>query len=152
MSSTAATIDNKQLAGTQLDGVGESEQPPSIGDLIAKYSAVDAELDAIEEQAKQLRIKRESVKLAIKITLDLGGVDKASAHGITVSIREKWRAKYTPELWPGVVEWAITHGHSHIVQRRLTDAAVMELVDNGVILPDGLSVESFKDLDVRRTK
>lgn len=146
----SATIENAQhRANTSTQA---HDTAPSIGDLIANYSVLDTMLDELEERAKQLRIKREAVKLAIKINLDLGGVDKASAHGLTVSIREKWRAKYDPEKWPGVVAWAIGEGHAQIVQRRLTDAAVMELVDNGVPLPDGLSVEPYKDLDVRRTK
>lgn len=153
MSSTASTSTasiDAQPAGSEHGRLLRGKQ--SVGDLIKLYVDTDAQLDTLEEQAKELRVKREGIKHAIKITLDADGVDRASAHGLTVSLREKWRAKYIPDLWQRVVAWAISEGHSQIVQRRLTDAAVMELVDNGVPLPEGLSVEPFTDLDVRRTK
>jgi hypothetical protein len=38
------------------------------------------------------------------------------------------------------------------VQRRLTDAKVLELVRNGVALPWGLEVESYRDIQVRRVR
>lgn len=129
-----------------------TQASPSIGDLIKMYADADAALDAVEAQAKKLRETRDAVKLGIKITMKESGVDRTSAHGLTVSLREKWRAKYTPELWDSVVKWAMDTGHLQVVQRRITDAAVMELVDNGVPLPEGLSVDSYEDLDVRRTK
>ncbi len=76
---------------------------------------------------------------------------KTGIAGLTLTVNRKWYAKYDPALWPVIVEWAGTQGMSHLVQRRLNDKAVMELVDSGKGLPAGLGVESVLDLQFRRS-
>lgn len=76
----------------------------------------------------------------------------AKAGGITVTVRQKWRAKYAPEQWASIVAWAGETGNSHLIQRRLSDKPVMELLDAGVSLPEGLTVEAYKDIDFRRDR
>jgi len=40
---------------------------------------------------------------------------------------------------------------TYLIQRRLNDSKVLELVDNGVPLPDGLTIEGYDDLAFRRS-
>jgi hypothetical protein len=70
--------------------------------------------------------------------------------GLTVSFKADFHAKYSPELWPEIVKWAVETGNDHIIQRRLGDAKVIELVDNGIALPDGLTLEQYVKLNIRR--
>lgn len=86
------------------------------------------------------------------------GMDKAGSRvaspesGLTVTLRDKWKAKYDPERWGDIVDWMRSIGRDDLVQRRLNDSKIMDLVDNGVALPDGLAVESFTQLEVRRAR
>lgn len=77
-------------------------------------------------------------------------IEKMTAAGLTVFPRMKWRARYEPEKWPDIVRWAIDNDQLHIVQRRLTDSRVQDLIDSGVVLPDGLTTEAYPELGTRR--
>jgi len=124
----------------------------TLGELIGLYARLDAEVDERDVITSRLIDQREECRTAIMRLMVAQGTEKASAAGLTVSTREKFRARYEPDKWPDIVRWAVESGNDHIVQRRLTDAKVLELIDNGVPLPDGLGVEAFTALDVRRTK
>jgi len=123
----------------------------SIGDLLAAFRAAHDHKDECDMALKRAREACDLLELKIKIAMDAQGTEKTSAHGVTASIVTKWRAKYAPEKWSDLVKWAVANGYDYLIQRRLTDTKVMELVDRGVELPDGLSVESYKDINFRRT-
>lgn len=76
---------------------------------------------------------------------------KVSDNGLTVTRRTKWRAKYDPEKWPTIFKWAAENGNEYLIHRRLSDAKVMELVDEGIQLPEGLTTEAYPSLDFRRS-
>jgi len=124
----------------------------TIGDLIGRYADLDAQIDQLTAEAEPLRAEREECKAAIKAAMDEAGTDKAAAAGLSVSIVQKDRAAYDPAEWPSIVRWAIETGNDHIVQRRLTDAKVLELVRNGVALPWGLTIEPYRDLRITRAR
>jgi hypothetical protein len=123
-----------------------------IGDLLSTYADVQADIENAETALSALKQRREALAESIKESLTASGADKASAHGLTASIQIKDRAKYNPADWPSIVRWAVESGNDHIVQRRLTDAKVVELIRNGVSLPWGLTVESYRDIRVTRTR
>jgi len=106
-------------------------------ELNAKLKAINEQIDASESEAREY--------------LTAQGLDKVSGAGITLYTREKWRAKYDPELWGQLVKWAASSGRTDLIQRRLSDAKVMEYIDSGATVPEGLSVESFIALEFRRS-
>lgn len=103
-----------------------------------------------KSKAKADMIEAEIVAKMKEAGLDNDGA-KVSANGMTVTLRHKFRAAYDPAKWSQVVKWAVDTGHEYIIQRRLSDKPVLELMDNGTPLPDGLSVTSYEDLDFRRS-
>lgn len=122
--------------------------------LLAKYrDRLDA-LDAANEAVKNARAAVDEVECEIRNELESSGEWQdgcgIKAPGITVNVVQKWRAKYDPALWPKLVAWAGAHDMAHCVQRRLNDKAIMELVDSGTPLPEGLTVEAFLDMTFRR--
>lgn len=123
----------------------------SIGELLAAFRAAQDHKDDCDSALKRAREACDVLELRIRLAMESQGTEKTSAHGVTASIVTKWRAKYTPEKWGDLVKWAAHNGYDYLIQRRLTDSKVMELVDNGVELPDGLSVESYKDINFRRS-
>lgn len=127
----------------------------SEAELLAEYrllldlkdeqnAAVKATNDRLNELESKLRAGMESRGQFIEGA-------KTGIAGLTLTVNRKWFAKYDPALWPKIVEWAGTQGMAHLVQRRLNDKAVMELVDSGKGLPEGLGVESVLDLQFRRS-
>lgn len=109
-----------------------------------------ARKDVVDEQAKQLSGEIEHCKTEIKRFRERTGLDKFSIPGLSASAKEKFRAKYDPEKWTAILAWASATGNDHIVQRRLTDAKVVDLMDSGIELPDGLTVEAHVEVTVRR--
>lgn len=132
--------------------MSEAYATASIGELLEAFAKASDEAAQLSALLASVNSRMAAIKGSIKHKLIETGIDKASGSGLTASLRDRMKAKYDPEKWEQIVAWAVSSGHDHIVQRRLTDAAVVELVTNGIVLPDGLSVESFTDIDVRRTK
>lgn len=134
----------------------EATTTDRIADLLDEYKCLLDRKDELNAQVSTVVKSIDDIEHRIRSAMEVAGQtndgDKVSAAGITVTMRQKWRAKYAPEHWSDVVRWAVEQGFDHIVQRRLSDAKVMELVDNGVTLPKGLNVEQYTDLDFRRSK
>lgn len=121
-----------------------------LADLVAERDKIDEALSDLDHRAGLLREARGKIDAEIFGIMDAQGVDVVGVPGRRVAIETVWRAKYDPAKWPDVVRWAIERGYDHIVQRRLSDRKVMELVDANVPLPDGLSVESFREVRYRK--
>jgi len=126
-------------------------ETPNIGELLAAFRTAQDHKDDCDAALKRARETCDVLELKIRLAMESQGTEKTSAHGVTASIVTKWRAKYTPEKWGDLVKWAAANGYDYLIQRRLTDTKVMELVDKGVALPEGLSVESYKDINFRRS-
>ena len=58
------------------------------------------------------------------------GVDQIKADGVlSVSVKKTLRIGYDKDNWDALVEWAATTGNHHIVQRRISERPVRELMD-----------------------
>jgi hypothetical protein len=123
----------------------------TLGELCAAFRAKRDQLDEIEAQAKAARKTCDELEGEIMRRLEASGAESISAAGITFTVKTKFRASYDPAEWSEIVRWAAGSGLDYIVQRRLNDAKILELVDKGVILPDGLTIQSYKDLTFRRS-
>lgn len=123
----------------------------TLGELIAEFrTAIDAHEEA-DRAAKDLRAKRDDCERRVMTAMENAGLEKTNAAGLSLSVVQKFRARYEPEKWQSLMRWAVDTGHEYLIQRRLTDTKVMELVDAGEPLPEGLSVEPYKDLNFRRS-
>lgn len=134
------------------DDDGEIEDDAGfIRGTMERLLAALAKKDAVDEQAKQLSGEIEHCKAEIKRFHERTRLDKFAIPGLSASAKEKFRARYDPERWASILAWATATGNDHIVQRRLTDAKVVDLIDSGVELPEGLTVETYVDVSVRRS-
>lgn len=123
----------------------------TIGELLAMKYNLHERKDELSADLSAVNKSIADVDEALMKQLRDSGQTKASDDRVTVSITDKMRAKYDPEKWPAIMESLVKAGYGHVVQRRLTDAKVIEMIENGVELPDGLTVESYPDLSFRRT-
>jgi hypothetical protein len=115
----------------------------SLRALRDRKDTLNAELKAIGEQ-------EDACEHALLDWHKATNLQSVKGGGLTVSFKADFHAKYSPELWPEIVKWAVETGNDHIIQRRLGDAKVIELVDNGIALPDGLTLEQYVKLNIRR--
>jgi len=130
---------------------GESMTTLSAGEICARHKSLLDQKDALNAQLKELNKQIEASESEAMELLTAHGLDKVSGAGITLYTREKWRAKYDPELWGELVKWAASSGRTDLIQRRLSDAKVLEYVDSGADVPPGLSVEAYTALEFRRS-
>lgn len=58
------------------------------------------------------------------------GVDQIKVDGVlSVSVKKTLRIGYDKDRWDSLVEWAAATGNHHIVQRRISERPVKELMD-----------------------
>lgn len=124
---------------------------PTLGDLIRWWKDQKALCEDYDAMAKAGRGLLNDIEADIQRKMEEMGIESVAQDGVNLTLRKKWRAKYEPELWGDIVKWAASSGLDYVVQRRLNDAKIMELVDNGIALPQGLTVESYNDLAFRRS-
>ena len=122
-----------------------------INETCELFRQIRDEIDEVEGRLKVLKQELHTQEAKILEHLSSNGIDSIKAAGVTFTVKEKFRATYDPELWPTIMDWATGCGFQHIIQRRLSDAKVLELIDAGVALPEGLTVQSYKDLAFRRS-
>lgn len=142
--------------------------------LFAEYrAALDAESEANAAKSRAAKAVEEIEYRIRDLFEKTGRWEKgvsAKASGVTVSVVEKVRATYDPAKWPDVVRWAVQNDYTYIVQRRLNDKAIAELVMppsaeeiaaekkirgegwewKATPLPDGLGIEYHKEIAFRR--
>lgn len=121
-----------------------------ISEKLAELRAVVDERERIAAEEKRLGERKRQLEKELADFAKTTGVDKFSGAGMSVAFAEKMRARYEPNKWHDIASWAVSTGNDHIIQRRLTDAKVLELVDSGVALPDGLTLEAYTDISLRR--
>ncbi len=125
-----------------------------VSSLLEAMREIKDEKDRVNQHLKRINEAEEKLERDILDAMtSLGFVeagDKVSSACGTATRQVKWRAKYEPDKWPEIVKWMAEQGRTDLVQRRLSDAKIMELVDLGQPLPDGLGVESFEQLSFRR--
>lgn len=123
-------------------------------ELAEAYRAAWDRLDELDAERKEIAGRMADIESAIRARMNADGKnndgDGEKCGGLSITVRHKFRARYEPEKWNDIFAALAASGHSHLVKRQLVDSRVMDLVDSGVPLPDGLSVEPYTDLSIRR--
>lgn len=136
-----------EAAGTPVDRM-------TLSQLLAELRGVKDRKDQLNAQLSAEKKLEAAVKVAIRRRMAEQGMEKdgekISGSGITVILRDKMRAVYDPSRWPEFVKWCTEHDYTHLIQRRITDSRVVELIDAGIALPEFLKVETYPDLDTWR--
>lgn len=117
--------------------------------LLARYRAVLDRAESLRVEQSKLADEREAIERQLVEFSEAHGVQQFGDDEISVTVAEKLRVKYDPEQWADIVRWDLETG-TGAVQRRLTDAKIISLIEDGVPLPAGLSVEGFKKVTYRR--
>ena len=122
----------------------------NITELLTELRSIRDEREQLASRDKALSDRESYIKDRLMDYHVSTGLDSVSGGGLTISYKEKLRAGYDPEKWTDIMRWAVNTGHEYLIQRRLTDSRVADLATSGVELPEGLRIETFTDISVRR--
>lgn len=119
--------------------------------VLAELREVIDERERLAQEDRTLAKRRERLEGELLSFHESSGLDSLSGAGLSVHFDSAaMRCKYEPDRWTEIVRWAVESGNDFIIQRRLTDTKVLDLVENGVELPPGLTLESYTKLGIRR--
>lgn len=121
-------------------------KPPSLGALIDQMWALRENKRELEASIKDLDGKIADIESSLMEQMGSQGVDKMSGALATVSISTNTVAQV--EDWEAF--WTFIHKkkYGHLLQRRVSDPAYRELLEQGVSVP-GVSPFSKQRLNLR---
>lgn len=122
----------------------------NIGQILDQYKAVIDEREALATRDSELAKLKAALERQMLDHSEQSGVTQFANDFISVSVSDANRATYAPEQWDGIVKWAAETGNLNLIHRRLSDAKVVALIEEGIALPDGLGIEPYKKLSYRR--
>lgn len=123
----------------------------TIADMLADLRAVKDRKDELNAALKEENQKESEFEGEILAALEASGVDKASLKGAGTAARVvKWRAAYEPEQWDALVKWCAENNRTDLVQRRLADSRLLEMMDQGKELPAGVTMKPYPEVSFRR--
>jgi hypothetical protein len=122
-----------------------------LNPLLTELRSIIDQREQLARQDKELSERRSAIERQLLDFHHSSGLDSLSGGGLGVGFDPTaLRAKYEPEQWNNIAQWAVATHNEHIIQRRLSDAKIVELIDSGVELPAGLSVEQYVKISIRR--
>lgn len=136
------------MATTAKKAAPASKRLASLGTQIDALYKLKEDLRAIQatETAKKEEIA--AAEVVLKETMEREGVDKSTGKLATVSISENQSANVTD--WDAVWAYIIKHKATHLLQRRVSDPAIREIVELKGKPPPGIDMFTKRTLNVRK--
>lgn len=125
-----------------------AEQTVSINTLIREARTLRDEKDVLNRQLKEVNKQQKVIDGRILHYLTDEDLDKISAEGCTAIRSKKEIANVTD--WDAFYEYVGTHNAFHLMQRRISSNAAVEMIDADEELP-GVEKQTFEDLGFRRS-
>ncbi len=122
----------------------------NVDAMLTELRSIVDQSDALNDQLSALSERKREIERGLIAFSEDSGLTSFATEGMSITVKEKTRAKYDPERWEELVGWAVANDKTYLIQRRLTDAKVVDMVDNGEPLPEGLSLEPFAQVIYRR--
>lgn len=120
--------------------------------LLTELRAIIDEREQLAEQDRKLSARKAQIERDIQRFSETHGVNKFSGGGLSVSVQDKLRVTYVPEEWPNFLRWAIETGNDHLIQRRITENKVLDLMASGTVVPAELvKTEAYRKVSIRRS-
>ena len=122
-----------------------------IGELLDELRRIIDAREALAAQDRPLATRRAEIEKEILDHATASGLQQFATDDLSVTVDlHAMRCRYDPERWDELMKWAVGLERCDLIQRRLNDAKILDLIDNGMALPDGLSVETYGKVSARR--
>jgi hypothetical protein len=125
---------------------------PAIDNLLIELRRVWDEEDGLNDRLNALGKRKAAIKALLLDYHTSSGLASFANELIGASFKADLRARVDPEKWADLHKWAVDTGNTHIFHRRLTDTKVKELLNEGVALPEGLTLESYTAINLWRKR
>lgn len=122
----------------------------SIGNVLKELRHVKDQKDAVNAELKGLNERESELEAKLIEYHKVTEVSNVGDENLSVTFGESLRFSYDPEKWDEIVHSLDRNGKLYCVQRRLNDAKLRELIENGEELPEGLRTESYVKVSIRR--
>lgn len=122
----------------------------NIGSLLTEYSECISRIQDAEAEVKRHKATQKEMQMEIMRRCEEQGVDRLVGKNISVSVTDKPVVRITGD-WEKVVNDLTEAGCSFLIQKRITASKLQEEMDNGLRLPDGVSIESVRNVSHRRS-
>lgn len=122
----------------------------SIGQLLDQFKAVIDERESLAIRDLELGKLKVDLERRIKDHAEATGLNQFANDFISVTVSDENRAKIDPAKWDDIFKWAAETGNINLIHRRVSDAKVIALIEEGVELPEGLGIDPYKKLAYRR--
>lgn len=140
---------------TTTTPAAETTTTKTLSEWIADLRKIRDGKDQINAALSDLNKLERETEIGLLAAMEAAGLgkpgDKASSADGTAIRQQKWRAKYDPAKWPDFFKWCAEHDRSDLIQRRTSDAKLMEIQDQGQPFPPGVEMEPYTDLLFRRS-
>lgn len=122
----------------------------SAGATLSELRSIMDQIEELNKQLKPLTDRKGELHAAlIKMAQDLG-TDRFGNDDLSVTINDKSVARIDPEQWEKVFKWAVETSNTQILYRQVSAGRIEELALDGVVLPDGLALETIATVNARR--
>jgi hypothetical protein len=140
----------KPVTMTEEDHPGNPPSDVNAGDLLNELRELLDEKDDLNNTLSKVNKRREEVEYLIQQLAERTGLDSFSNDVLTVSVKKDTVVSYEPERWNDMVAWAVATNNLHIIQRRVSTKPVLELIDNGIEMPEGIKFTEMTRVNTRR--
>lgn len=139
-----------------VEWVGErpepgDEIPEHLGQVADEYKRVQTIRLAMDKSVAKVKARETELKEYLINNIDVENEAGVMGMNYQATIKVDHRPRMDAEFWPQLHEWIAENERFDLLQKRLSDTAVMEAINSGIELP-GVERMSVKNVSIRKVK
>lgn len=124
--------------------------PASVGEALSELRSLSDEIDTHTAALKDLNKRWDELERFLEEQGETLGLRSFSNDHITATLVYDLRVNYDPEKWADLLRWSLDTGNLGVVQRRLGDRVLKDLLDSGQAIPPGVTFLPYTKVSIRR--
>jgi len=125
--------------------------PEHLGQVADEYKRVSQIRLALDKVAEGVKARESELKNHLIDNIDSDNESGVMGRNYQATIKLDKRPRMDAEFWPQFHAWIAENDRFDLLQKRLSDTAVMDLINSGVELP-GIEKMTVKSVSVRKVK
>lgn len=121
----------------------------TANEIAAEYRSLVDERDTVRSEDKRIGRRLAELDGEVKAWCEAEGLESLPGEGITLSLRDYDGVEI--DDWEAAIAWAIDHGMTNAIQKRVTAGRIREAVEAGVPLPACLNLTTHRRVTMRRS-
>lgn len=125
------------------------DMPDHLGQVADEYKRVQTVRLAMDKDVARVKARETELKNHLIDNIDVDNEAGVMGQKYQAVIKTDARPRMDSEFWPQLHEWIAENERFDLLQKRLSDTAVMDLINSGVELP-GIEKMTVKNVSVRK--